>query len=66
MLFCFFQEEDKSVRKHKKKSKDKDKEKEKEGEKKKKKKKRDKDKDDLEEFFSGSPEKEFDEAYEAI
>lgn len=59
-------DDDKSVRKHKKKSKDKDKEKEKEGEKKKKKKKRDKDKDDLEEFFSGSPEKEFDEAYEAI
>ncbi|KAG7163421.1 rab-like protein 6 isoform X1 [Homarus americanus] len=59
-------DDDKSVKKHKKKSKDKDKEKDKEGERKKKKKKRDKDKDDLEEFFSGSPEKEFDEAYEAI
>ncbi|KAK8404791.1 hypothetical protein O3P69_001417 [Scylla paramamosain] len=59
-------DEDKSVIKRKKKNKDKDKEKEKEGEKKKKKKKKDKDKDSLEEFFNGSPEKEFDEAYEAI
>ncbi|KAG0717461.1 hypothetical protein GWK47_054374 [Chionoecetes opilio] len=60
-------DDDKSLVKRKKKSKDKDKEKEKEGvEKKKKKKKKDKDKDGLEEFFNGSPEKEFDEAYEAI
>ncbi|XP_042881823.1 rab-like protein 6 [Penaeus japonicus] len=57
-------DEDKSSKKHKKKSKDKDKEKD--GDKKKKKKKRDKEKDDLEEFFGASPEKEFDEAYEAI
>ncbi|XP_068220229.1 rab-like protein 6 isoform X2 [Palaemon carinicauda] len=59
-------DEEKSVKKHKKKSKDKTKDMEREGEKKKKKKKRDKDKDDLEEFFGASPEKEFDEAYEAI
>lgn len=58
------QDDDKSSKKHKKKSKDKDKEKE--GDKKKKKKRRDKEKDDLEEFFGASPEKEFDEAYEAI
>ncbi|XP_069970964.1 rab-like protein 6 isoform X1 [Penaeus vannamei] len=57
-------DDDKSSKKHKKKSKDKDKEKE--GDKKKKKKRRDKEKDDLEEFFGASPEKEFDEAYEAI
>ena len=65
-MFLFSQDDDKSVIKRKKKSKDKDKEKEKEGEKKKKKKRKEKDKDGLEEFFSGSPEKEFDEAYEAI
>ncbi|KAK8750448.1 hypothetical protein OTU49_014836 [Cherax quadricarinatus] len=61
-------EDDKSVKKHKKKGKDKDKEKERDkgGDKKKKKKKKDKDKDGSEEFFGGSPEKEFDEAYEAI
>ncbi|XP_071516967.1 rab-like protein 6 [Panulirus ornatus] len=59
-------DDDKSAKKHKKKSKGKDKEKDKDGDKKKKKKKRDKEKDDLEEFFTGSPEKEFDDAYEAI
>nr|XP_045613194.1 rab-like protein 6 isoform X1 [Procambarus clarkii]XP_045613195.1 rab-like protein 6 isoform X1 [Procambarus clarkii] len=61
-------DDDKLGKKHKKKSKDKDKEKEKEkeGDKKKRKKKKDKDKDGLDEFFGGSPEKEFDEAYEAI
>ena len=53
----FFQDDEKS-KKHKKKSKDKD------GEKKKKKKK--KERDELEDFLEGSPERNFDEAYEAI
>ncbi|KAK7015858.1 hypothetical protein SK128_025875, partial [Halocaridina rubra] len=59
------QEDEKVNKKSKKKSKDK-KEKESDGDKKKKKKRREKEKDDLEEFFGASPEKEFDEAYEAI
>ena len=54
--------EGKSLKKHKKKNKDKEGEKEE----KKKKKKKKKDKDELENFLEGSPERNFDEAYEAI